>query len=108
MSKYLLNTQFLDSIITTKTNDGTEIVVTSRDFNDEFAEMFIMNGQSHLVRLNPNFIENPSEKKTFVQVSESVISLTLNPLKSEETEQLPTVNEPTLKRKPGRQPKLKK
>jgi hypothetical protein len=107
MSKYLLNAEFLDSIITTKTSDGTEIIVTSRDFNDSFAEMMIGNGQSHLVRLNPNYNVTPNEKKTFTQVSDTVISLTLNPLNQEELKQSQTVNEPTLKRKPGRQPKLK-
>lgn len=108
MSKYFLKVEFIDSIITTKTSDGTEIVITKNDFNDSFAEMLIANGQDHLVRINPNYESIVSEKKTFVQVTDTHILLTSKPLQTEELEPLKTVEKQTLKPNGGKRPRVKK
>jgi hypothetical protein len=77
MNKYFLKQEFLDCEIHTKTFDGTDILVTSKTFNDDFAEMMLHNGQSHLIQVNPRYNENDNtEKKSYVQLSENVISLT--------------------------------
>lgn len=78
-SKYLLKPEFIDCQIHTKTSDGTDILVTKNDFNDYFAEMLLRNGQDHLIMLNPHYDLTEDQKKTFTQVSEGVISLTLAP-----------------------------
>ncbi len=108
MNKFILKPEYLDSVITTKTSDGTDIIVTKNDFNDYFAEMFIANGQHHLIKLNPHHKLDDSQKKTFTQILEDVILLTSNPLPNEEQKQSPTVNVPELVRpKRGRRQKAK-
>lgn len=97
--KYLLNAQYIDCQMFTKTNDGTEILVTKNEFNDYFAELFLKNGQSHLVALNPNYDFKMDEKKTFNQISESVILLTLNPEQIAERQQKEIVSLQDLQQK---------
>ena len=104
----MLKPEFIDNQIITKTSDGTEILVTSQTFNDYFGDLMFKNGQHHLLRINPQWSESQNtEKKTFVPITEGHILLTSKPEEIVERLQNQTANEPTLKRKPGRQPKAK-
>ena len=106
MNKYRLTEGH--SVIFTRTQDGTEISFLPRDFNDQLGDLMCQNNQEHLLIINPQWQnENVSEKKTFTQITENVISLTSNTEQTEKSSQKPIVNEQTLKRKPGRQPKSK-
>lgn len=107
MSKYLLKQEFLDCEIHTKTSDGTDILVTSKTFDDYFAELMIRNGQGHLIKVNPHFEENPLEKKSFGVITEELISLTSPYEQIGESLQKETVNEAESKPKRGRRQKLK-
>jgi len=78
-SKYLLNPIYADNQIITKTSDGTEILVTKDTFNDYFAECMLKNNQHHLVISNVHYDPKEDEKKSFVQTSENVITLTSTP-----------------------------
>lgn len=105
MSKYLLKPEFINCDIHTKTSDGTEILVTASTFNDYFGELMFKNGQQHLLNINPEFVST-SEKKTFTQITDTHILLISKPDLRDEKEQSVIVDEPKLKRKPGRQPKV--
>lgn len=106
MDKYILKEGY-ESIIS-KTSDGTEILITPSIFNDYFGDMMMQNNQGHLLIINPRWTsENSNEKKTFVQITEDVISLT-SPYEQIEKNSLSEIAEPLeLKRKRGRQPKPK-
>lgn len=106
MSKYILK-QGYETIIT-KSDDGHELLITPNTFNDYFGDLMMKNNQAHLLTINQEWAkENNTEKKTFTQITENVILLTSNLEKTENNLQNPTVNEPVLKRKRGRQPKNK-
>ena len=106
MSKYILKQNY--ETIITKSDDGHELLITPNTFNDYFGDLMMKNNQAHLLTINQEWAkENNTEKKTFTQITENVILLTSNLEKTENNLQNPTVNEPVLKRKPGRQPKNK-
>lgn len=106
MNKYILKPGY--ETIITKTDDGHELVITPNTFNDYFGDLMMKNNQGHLLTISSEWSEgNSTEKKTFTQITENVILLTSSPEKTENNLQNPTVNEPALKRKPGRQPKNK-
>lgn len=106
MSKYILKPGY--ETIITKSDDGHELLITPNTFNDYFGDLMMKNNQSHLLTISSEWAkENNTEKKTFTQISENVILLTSNTEKTENNLQNQTVNEQTLKRKPGRQPKNK-
>ncbi len=108
MNKYFLKPEFEKAQIITKNKEGRDVLVTSDTFNDYFAQLMLDNNQGHLITLNRLYDpQSESEKKTFTQVSETVISLTLHPEKIAETLQNQTVQEPESKRKPGRPFKAK-
>jgi len=106
MSKYILKPGY--ETIITKSDDGHELLITPNTFNDYFGDLMMKNNQSHLLTVNAEWAkENNTEKKTFTQITENVILLTSKPEQTENNSPNPTVNEPVLKRKPGRQPKQK-
>lgn len=106
MDKYILKEGFAEII--SRTSDGTEILITPLTFNDYFGDMMMQNNQGHLLIINPRWTEeNSTEKKTFVQITEDVISLTSPYEMIEEKKQLPIVSEQESKPKRGRQPKQK-
>jgi len=106
MSKYILKEGY--ETIITKSDDGHELLITPNTFNDYFGDLMMKNNQAHLLTINQEWAkENNTEKKTFTQITENVILLTSNLEKTENNLQNPTVNEPVLKRKRGRQPKNK-
>jgi len=106
MSKYILKEGY--ETIITKSDDGHELLITPNTFNDYFGDLMMKNNQAHLLTINQEWSkENNTEKKTFTQITENVILLTSNLEKTENNLQNPTVNEPVLKRKRGRQPKNK-
>jgi len=109
MNKYYLHPDHINSSINTKTDDGTDINITSATFDDYFAELMLKNGQGHLIKINPLYLESEhaSEKKTFRQISEGVISLTLKPEEIDLNEPPKTVNEQESKPKRGRPPRVK-
>ena len=109
MNKYYLHPDHINSVIHTKTDDGTEIIVTAATFDDYFAEMLLKRGAGHLVKINPVYLESEhaSEKKTFHQISEGVISLTSKPDEIDLNEQPKTVNEQESKPKRGRPSRVK-
>lgn len=108
MNKYLLKQEYIGCEIHTRTSDGTEILITDKIFNDYFAEVMIANGQHHLVRVNPLWMTENQEKKSYVQISENVISLTSPYRQVEEIEQKNIVEKQDLKPKGGKQQKKTK
>ena len=103
MDKYMIKPEYLDCTIITKTSDGTEVVITKENFNDTFGDMMFKNGQHHLLKINPQWSESlNTEKKSFVQISDTHILLTSKPELIEENKQKQTVNEQELKRNVGR------
>jgi len=106
MSKYILKPGY--ETIIAKSDDGHEMLITPNTFNDYFGDIMMKNGLSHCLTINTEWAkENNTEKKTYTQITDNVILLTSNPEKTENGSQNQTVNEPVLKRKPGRQPKNK-
>lgn len=107
MYKYILKPDFLNADIITKTSDGTSILITAATFNDHFGEMMFKNGQQHLLTINPQWNENnSSEKKTFIQITDTHILLTSNPEPTENSSQSEIVKEQESKQKRGRRPKV--
>lgn len=102
MNKYILNPAHENDTIITRTSDGTEVVVTKAIFNDYFAEMMLKNNQHHLVKLNAMYVPEVSEKKTFDQISDSVILLTSNPDEIGMKKQDQPVNVPASNQKHGK------
>lgn len=104
MDKYILKEGFAEII--SRTSDGTEILITPLTFNDYFGDMMMQNNQGHMLIINPRWTaENNTEKKTFVQITEDVISLT-SPYELIDDKKQNEIAEPQeLKRKRGRQPK---
>lgn len=101
MNKYFLKPGY--ETIITKSDDGHELLITPNTFNDYFGDLMMKNNQSHLLTINQEWAnKNNTEKKTFTQITENVILLTSNTEKTEEKQPKETVNEPVLKRKPGR------
>lgn len=108
MDKYILKPEYLDCDIITRTSDGTEILVTKHTFNDTFGDMMFRNGQHQLLLINPRWNdENNTEKKSYVQISEGVISLISNPEEIVKNLQKEIVNESESKPKRGRPPQAK-
>lgn len=107
-NRYVLNPAHANDTIITRAESGQEVIVTKDTFNDYFAERMIACGQDHLVMVNPHYTESmKSEKKSFVQISENVISSTLIKDLTDENQQSETAKGLELKRRPGRQPKPK-
>lgn len=103
MDKYFLNPDFENDSIITKTDDGTEILINKFNFSDYFGELLFKNGQHHLVKINPRWTsENNTEKKSYVQVSENLISLTSKVVLNEESVPSEIASEPSLEQKRGR------
>ena len=103
MNKYTLKGEH--SVIFTRTSDGTEISFEPKDFNDALGDLLCLNNQDHLVSINPQWQNaNVTEKKTFKQITDNVILLTSNQEQTEESSPSQTANEPSSKRKRGRQP----
>lgn len=106
MNKYFLKPGY--ETIITKSDDGHELLITPNTFNDYFGDLMMKNNQAHLLTINQEWAkENNTEKKTFTQISDNVILLTSKEEQTENSLRNQTVNEPVLKRKPGRQPKNK-
>jgi hypothetical protein len=106
--KFRIKKEFIDCNIITKDKSGNDVLITQLNFNDYFANMLFVNGQGHLIEMNPNHDkENENQKKTFEQISENVIALTYNPLETEENNSKEIPKEQVLNRKRGRQPKPK-
>ena len=106
--KFRIKKEFIDCNIITKDKSGNDVLITQLNFNDYFANMLFVNGQGHLIEMNPNHDkENENQKKTFEQISENVISLTYNPLEIGENNSQEIPKEQESKRKRGRQPKAK-
>lgn len=106
--KFRIKKEFIDCNIITKDKSGNDVLITHLNFNDYFANMLFVNGQGHLIEMNPNHDkENENQKKTFEQISENVIALTYNPLEIGENNSQEIPKEQVLKRKRGRQPKPK-
>ena len=82
--KFRLKKEFQNSQIFCKDKSGNEVLITSADFNDYFAELMLANNQGHLIELNAMYEQMLiDEKKTFQQVTEDVIALTYEPLQSD-------------------------
>lgn len=105
--KFRIKSEFLECDIITKDKSGNDVLVNKNNFNDYFANLMFMAGQSHLIEPNPHHDIEFEEKKTFEQLSENVIALTYNPLQAEESNSVETPKEQTSKPKRGRQPKVK-
>jgi len=105
--KFRIKSEFLDCDIITKDKSGNDVLVNKNNFNDYFANLMFLAGQSHLIEQNPHHNVEFEEKKTFEQLSENVIALTYNPLQTEESNSKEIPQEQELKRKRGRQPKAK-
>ena len=104
MDKFMLKPEYIDCQIITRTEDGTEILVTKETFNDYYGELMFKNGQHNLIMVSPHYKEDSAQKKTFEQITENVIILTSNPVQNEESEQKITVNELESMPKRGRRP----
>lgn len=102
MNKYFLHPNHINDTIITRSNDGTELVVNAATFNDFFAEIMIKNGQHHLIMPNKHYNEETAEKKTYQVITDTVISLTSNPLQIEEKELNQTAKEQESKPNVGR------
>lgn len=101
MQKYSLKEGH--SVIFTRTQDGTEISFTPREFNDQLGDLLCQNNQEHLLIINPEWQNsNQTEKKTFNQITENVITLISNPDQTEKSSPNPTVSVSDLKPKRGR------
>jgi hypothetical protein len=108
MDKYILKPEYLDCDIITKTSDGTEVLVTKHTFNDHFGEMMFRNGQHSLLLINPRWNDdNNTEKKSYIQITENVISLISKPEEIVKNLQNQTVNELESKPKRGRPSRMK-
>ncbi|MEY2867793.1 MAG: hypothetical protein RIR01_193 [Bacteroidota bacterium] len=105
--KFRIKSEFLECDIITKDKSGNDVLVNKNNFNDYFANLMFLAGQSHLIEQNPHHNIEFEEKKTFEQLSENVIALTYNPLQIEESNSKEIQQEQELKRKRGRQPKAK-
>jgi hypothetical protein len=106
--KFRIKQEFIHCDIITKDKSGNDVLVNHLNFNDYFANLMFAAGQSHLIELNPLYdVQLQEEKKTFEQISENVIALTYNPLQIEENNLQEIPKEQELKRKRGRQPKVK-
>lgn len=106
--KFRIKQEFIHCDIITKDKSGNDVLVNHLNFNDYFANLMFAAGQSHLIELNPLYdVQLQEEKKTFEQISENVIALTYNPLQTEESNLAEIPKEQELKRKRGRQPKVK-
>ena len=105
--KFRIKSEFLECDIITKDKSGNDVLVNKNNFNDYFANLMFLAGQSHLIEQNPHHNVEFEEKKTFEQLSENVIALTYNPLQTEESNLIETPKEQTSKPKRGRQPKVK-
>jgi len=105
--KFRIKSDFLDCDIITKDKSGNDVLVNKNNFNDYFANLMFIGGQGHLIEPNPHYDIKFEEKKTFEQISENVIALTYNPLKTEENNSVETPKEQESKPKRGRQPKAK-
>lgn len=106
--KFRIKQEFIHCDIITKDKSGNDVLVNHLNFNDYFANLMFAAGQSHLIELNPLYdVQLQEEKKTFEQISENVIALTYNPLQTEENNSQEIPKEQELKRKRGRQPKVK-
>jgi hypothetical protein len=106
--KFKIKQEFIGCDIITKDKSGNDVLVNHLNFNDYFANLMFAAGQSHLIELNPLYdVQLQEEKKTFEQISENVIALTYNPLQIEENNLQEIPKEQELKRKRGRQPKVK-
>jgi hypothetical protein len=101
MSKYILKPGY--ETIITKSDDGHELLITPNTFNDYFGDLMMKNNQGHLLTISQEWSnDNPTEKKTFTQITENVILLTSNPEKIENNSQNQTVKEQESKPKRGR------
>ena len=106
--KFRIKQEFIHCDIITKDKSGNDVLVNHLNFNDYFANLMFAAGQSHLIELNPLYdVQLQEEKKTFEQISENVIALTYNPLEIGENNLQEIPKEQELKRKRGRQPKVK-
>jgi len=105
--KFRIKSDFLDCDIITKDKSGNDVLVNKNNFNDYFANLMFIGGQGHLIEPNPHYDIKFEEKKTFEQISENVIALTYDPLKTEESNSVETPQEQESKPKRGRQPKAK-
>lgn len=105
--KFRIKSEFLECDIITKDKSGNDVLVNKNNFNDYFANLMFLAGQSHLIEQNPHHNIEFEEKKTFEQLSENVIALTYDPLKTEESNSQEIPKEQELKRKRGRQPRVK-
>jgi hypothetical protein len=106
--KFRIKQDFIHCDIITKDKSGNDVLVNHLNFNDYFANLMFIAGQSHLIELNPLYdAQLQEEKKTFEQISENVIALTYNPLQIGENNLTEIPKEQELKRKRGRQPKVK-
>lgn len=106
--KFRIKQEFIHCDIITKDKSGNDVLVNHLNFNDYFANLMFAAGQSHLIELNPLYdVQLQEEKKTFDQISENVIALTYNPLEIGENNLAEIPKEQELKRKRGRQPKVK-
>ena len=82
--KFKLKREHENSQIITKDKHGNDVLVTKHSFNDYFAELMLACNLGHLIELNPLYSESlENEKKTFTQVTDNVIALTSNPLKTD-------------------------
>lgn len=103
MSKFTLKPEFLDCQIITKTSDGTEILITKYNFSDYYGELLLKNNQSHLININPNYIdEDENKKKSFQQITPNVILLTSKPQTRDEKKHSKTLDEQTSRPSVGR------
>lgn len=107
MSKYLLHPDHINSTIISKSPDGHDILVTKNTFNDYFAECMLRSGQGHCIMINRHHTDETSEKKSFTQISETSILLTLQVEEIGKNEPSLIVKEPELKPNDG-MPKLKR
>jgi hypothetical protein len=83
-NRFRIKNEFIDCDIHTKDSNGNDIRVDKHIFNDTFANMILAAGQGHLIERNPMYDDVlHTQKKTFEQVSEGVIVLTLDPLKTD-------------------------
>jgi len=105
--KYRIKSEFLECNIITKDKSGNDVLINKTNFNDYLANLIFINGQGHLIEPNPHHNIEFEEKKTFEQISENVIALTYDPLQNEENNSVQIPQEQELKRKRGRQPKVK-
>lgn len=105
MNKWIVKPEHMQKMINVKMDSGNQMLLDNNNVTDAIADRMHKNGQGHLIQLSADYKERTkeiSEKKSFTQISETVISSTLTPEQTENSEQKETLEKPESKPRRGR------